>query len=301
MLYSIEMKRCWSYFFLNSLITSILLTAAGHVWAAPHRILRPDGTIETCESQLTAKPNGRMVYERAQLFRSWYMTVDAASTSRVIVRSGSGGERTILSMTDLYGKSHQWPNLILDAKAPDNDQFYYGRLTVGEDSSVFTLFNINDPSLSKLVDDNFSLTWKIYEDAGTVTQEEIESFKKLESQLDPRRKVTFVSETASGKIVSVIRLYDGSTYPAFYLGSERPLPDDSKPLGKYKLPLELRYTHLNFREENNYIFEPGRQAVSPEVPDAFYHQLSSMTRFFTGRFGTNHTGPEELKKRASVC
>ena len=101
-----------------------------------------------------------------------------------------------------------------------------------------------------MVDKNFEVTWSVYKEAGTVSDVEIAQFQAHEKALDPQRKVTFATSTKAGELVAVVRLYDGSPFPATFLG-QGPLFTET-PKGDPRLPIERRYPDLNFRKNGKY-------------------------------------------------
>lgn len=274
------------YCLFTLVLASIILTGPTHARASAPLIIEPGA----CDIHLL----GRKL-KREETFSIVYMAVDAG-TNKKIVSSVGDGRREVLKALGASGELYEWHGMYLEPGVSEADRFYFGRLTRGFGATGFSLFPLHDSRIRILTDSAFEMTWSTYRDSNTVTEQEIRDFSQTEASLDPRRKITFTTETKKRQVISVVRLYDGSADPTFYLGHSREFDPNQKPSGDYQLPLERRYPHLNFREANHYVYEPGRQANSSYIEDSFTHQLGSIADFFVSKFGTARLAPDDFRE-----
>lgn len=172
------------------------------------------------------------------------------------------------------------------------------------------LFDIKQSGqLKEIINVPLELTWETYARRGTVDGKDIESFKATEDALPPQRKVIFVASknevAADGqpnsKILAVMRFFDGSPYPAMYVGrdhtrSQVPLQVQAD----RRLPIERRYSELNLRETTEDIFEAGRLAADPSLDGVLKIQLYNMGAYLKAKFGFEETPPDAFAERGRV-
>lgn len=167
---------------------------------------------------------------------------------------------------------------------------------------LYNSSNLNE--IEKLV--SYDLTWETYRQEGTVKESDIESFKATEKNLDPRRKITFelsVPEIRNNKLhkktLSIMRVYDGSTFPT---SSYSDFPTHHEAIKTDpRVPLERRYPEINFRTDNDFIFEPGRLAKSNEIEGSLIeYQFYSLGQYLLGKFGFKGIGPGAYFKKGKI-
>lgn len=172
-------------------------------------------------------------------------------------------------------------------------------------SSMVELYDSSDlEKIENLV--NYDLTWQTYQAEGTVDKREIKSFKITESNLDPRRKVTFelsVPIIRNGKIykktLSIMRVYDGSPFPTTSF-SDFPTHHEAIKTDP-RVPIERRYPGTHFREETEFIFEPGRLAKSEEIEGPMLeYQFYSLASYLHNKFGLRGLAPRSYVEKGKV-
>lgn len=172
-------------------------------------------------------------------------------------------------------------------------------------NSMIDLYNSSNLNeIQKLV--SYDLTWETYLKEGTVKDIDIESFKKTEKDLDPRRKITFelsVPEIRNNKLykktLSIMRVYDGSIFPTSSF-SDFPTHHEAIKTDP-RVPLERRYPEINFRKDNDYIFEPGRLAKSNEIEGSLIeYQFYSLSQYLLGKFGFKGIAPREYGEKGKI-
>lgn len=165
--------------------------------------------------------------------------------------------------------------------------------------------NQNLALVEKLV--SYDLTWETYLAEGTVTPKDIESFKQTEHDLDPRRKITFelsVPEVRDGylfkRTLGIMRVYDGSPFPTSSF-SHLPTHNEAKTTNPH-VPIERRYPEINFREDSEYIFEPGRLAKSPDIEGVsmIEYQFHRLADYLHSKFGFNGIAPQNFIEHGKV-
>lgn len=165
--------------------------------------------------------------------------------------------------------------------------------------------NQNLALVEKLV--SYDLTWETYLAEGTVKPADIESFKQTEKDLDPRRKITFelsVPDVRDGylfkRTLGIMRIYDGSPYPTSAF-SHLPTHNEAATTDP-RVPIERRYPEINFREDTEYIFEPGRLAKSPDIEgmSMIEYQFHRLAGYLHSKFGLSGIGPKDYFDKGKV-
>lgn len=136
------------------------------------------------------------------------------------------------------------------------------------------------------------LTWNAYLEASTVPAAEISEFRKIESAIDPVRKVVFAVHQAErdagrftvdfGKTLAVMRVVDGSPFPVSYFGEMALSFPEFVP---QKLPIEILYPSFNFRARSDFVFEMGRLASSGDFPGVLRYLFRSFSAYLTTKYG----------------
>ncbi len=232
----------------------------------------------------------------------WYTTVEMGYHEKWIAKDLDTGIRkveVVLSDTD-PSKSIRLHNVALSPDAKDDSSSYYALMSRNQLTKVVdaTLYPINSTqNLSAFVDKNFQLVWDVYLKKHVVTPKEIEDFKKTESELAPQRKVTFVTKSQSGKLLAVLRLYDGSKFPTVFLTDPHHI---ESPITDPRLPIERRYPELKLRGKTQYIFEAGRLAKSEEVQDILPYEFYNIGSYLFSKFSSQGKAPPEYWKAGRV-
>jgi hypothetical protein len=153
----------------------------------------------------------------------------------------------------------------------------------------------SEETLAKKIGQELNLVWNTYLKENTVSLSEIEEFKRLEANLPPQRKLTFVvKETRSGRTLSVMRVYDGSPFPGVYYGDFGQIFDFREV--DRRLPIELRYPEINFRDGTQHVFEAGRLAKDADIDLALERQFATLAGHLLGKYGFSGQVPEGYSK-----
>jgi len=249
---------------------------------------------------LTA-PAAHAAMECSHLFRSskieisdttvtWYMPIAMpgerwisldlrTGRKKIEIFSPTGGHRG-------YTKPGILKNVILMKGAPDADRTYYAKLSLNRNTGESTteLYSIAETaSLNKMIDKTVDFTWETYLKQDVVTPQEVLQFKETEAELAPQRKVNFITTTLEGDTAAILRLYDGSPYPFWFLGA-RPEYFE-KVSGDARLPIERRYPHLEIRSKSPYVFEAGRLAKADNFENGLEYQFYNVGAYLLNKFG----------------
>jgi hypothetical protein len=265
--------------YLRTAFLFILFSFSLHSEAAPQ-----------CRDIFTTRVSSKpQKVEVSQSIVTWYAPI-AMPGEKWIVRDPQTGRRRVQYFRPADGRSRvgEFGNIELSKNARDDERTYYARASLNKATGMLTaeLFPIEEtPSLTKMIDQTVELTWETYLKQGTVSDREIEEFKKTEAELAPQRKVNFVTTTQEGQTATVLRLFDGSPYPFTFFGDH---PSHfEKVSGDPRLPIERRYPRLQaaMREKSNYVFEAGRLAKIDGFDDGLEYQFYNLGAYLMQKFG----------------
>jgi hypothetical protein len=194
---------------------------------------------------------------------------------------------------------------------PDQSSYFaVSSLDQNSGRTHIKLFDIHRTEVLKnIINVPLELTWTTYAEKGTVGQKDIESFKATEDALPPQRKVIFVTSKneiatdgkPSTRMLAVMRFFDGSPFPALYVGKNAANSQvAARALGDRRLPIERRYTELNFRQTSNDIFEAGRLAADPSLDGVLKIQLYNMGAYLKSKYGFDEALPPGFARNGRV-
>ena len=272
------------------LIVATLLSFSGHSYA--------QGTALSC-----AKLFGKTNIDFGQTVTTWFSAVELGYHDKLISKDLKTGKKRLayLEHENARDGSGAFDNIFIMPDANDGASSYFAKTSYNRKTSKvkMELHPIEDSGkLTQLTDKTLDLTWSAYQKLAVVSKAEIDTFKVSETELSPQRKVTFITTTQSGRSLAVMRVYDGSPFPASFLGGlarqhEAPLTDP-------RLPIERRYPHLQLREQSQYIFEAGRLAKSEDIAEMLEFQFYNLGSYFMTKFGFLGVGPRDYIEHGRI-
>lgn len=271
--------------FVFAVSISLLVSGQLHARSAAHSCAR-----------LFEGSNKSKVIDYDQTITNWYFAVELGFHDKLIEQNMKSGMKKLLFLDHENPRdgSASYSNIFMMPKTDDNASSYFAKNSINRKSNKveMILHPIEESkSLTNMTSKDMELTWNTYLKKNVVSKAEIETFKAAEEELSPQRKITFVTTTQRGRTLAIMRVYDGSPFPAMYMG--RLGRQHEAPVTDVRLPIERRYPHLPLREKSQYIFEAGRLAKSEDIQGMLEYKFYNLGSYFMTKFGFAGVGPRD--------